>query len=624
MKSWRSLITWLRPTARSPAGTGKSPTTRATLPEIAGRPLRLRLLIWILLALLPAAALALVQGLERISSDVADVRDLLIQTAKATGSDTETLLASEEQILRSLSNLPQVREGTTECSKALTDALKGLSYFTNIGRANSHGDILCAAVPPSEPTDVSTRPWWPNADQRMGFFVTPQIYSNIARRNVLAGVLPLQNGTRKFDGVMVVTLDVRWLDTMLASKVLRDGAVAGIFDSAGTLIASNDHAAAARIFGTRVRSASIRSELLSATGPDGTAYSYTVVPLPGEFAYAAYAMRDRDLFTGTYFHVATDLLLPVLMLGAASLAIWIATGRLVTRWIVYLRRIAMAYGRGHYAIRPTALAEAPGEFRLLGETFSNMAAAVQDRDRELREALEQKSLLIKETHHRVKNNLQIVMSLLSLQSGQLKDPVSQGALKQAQARVNALALVHRILHEIEDLDAVDVKSLLEDLAHQIQEGFGAERRDLRLELEIASRRIPSDLAVPLTLFTVEALTNAFKHAYPPGTRGGVIRLTLIPIEDGKLRLAVEDKDRKSTRLNSSHLGISYAVFCLKKKITTWRSTWIDGASRPSLAIARDTGRAGALEAGLVGRRNKAPLTESAPGSQKGRNNTTRR
>jgi two-component sensor histidine kinase len=504
---------------------------------------------------LPAAALSLIQGWDRVSRDVADVRERLIETAKATASDTETLLASEEQILRSLSNIPEVREGGAGCAEALTNAMKGLSYFTNIGRANANGDILCAAVPPPGSTDVSTRPWWPNADQRMGFFVTPQIYSNIAKRNVLAGVLPLQNSARKFDGVMVVTLDVRWLDTLLASDVQPAGAVVGIFDTAGTLIASNDRAAAERIFGTRVRAASVKSELLSATGPDGTDYSYTVVALPGEFAYAAYAMRDSDLFTGTYFHVATDLLLPVLMLGAASLAIWIATDRLVTRWIVYLRRIATAYGRGHYAIRPAALADAPSEFRLLGETFSNMAAAVQDRDRELREALEQKSLLIKETHHRVKNNLQIVMSLLSLQAGQLKDPASQAVLKQAQARVNALALVHRILHEIEDLDAVDVKNLLQDLARQIQEGFGAERRDLKLHLEIASRRLPSELAVPLTLFTVEALTNAFKHAYPPGTRGGVVRVTLLPVEDGKLRLTIEDDGLGNEQHEAAPQGI---------------------------------------------------------------------
>jgi two-component sensor histidine kinase len=494
-----------------------------------------------MLALLPAAILALIQGWDRVSRDVADVQDLLTQTAKASAGDAETLIASEEQILRALANLPEVREGAPGCGEVLANALKGLTYFTNIGRANAEGEILCAAVPPDGSTDVSTRPWWPNADQRMGFFVTPQIFSNIAKRNVLAGVLPLQNSMRRFDGVMVVTLDVGWLDNALMEDTHPEGAVAGIFDSAGTLIASNNYEAAHQIFGARgIRAAAARDALLSGTGPGGVDYSYAVVPLNEGFAYAAYAMPDRELFTGTYLHVATDLLLPVLMLGAASLAIWIATDRLVTRWIVYLRRIATAYGRGHYAIRPAALADAPNEFRLLGETFSNMAVAVQDRDRELREALEQKSLLIKETHHRVKNNLQIVMSLLSLQSGKLTDAASQNALKQAQARVNALALVHRILHEIEDLDAVDVKTLLHDLVRQIQEGFGAERRDLKSDLDIATRKLPSELAVPLTLFTVEALTNAFKHAYPPGTRGGVIRVTLLPVDDGKLRLTIED------------------------------------------------------------------------------------
>ena len=90
---------------------------------------------------------------------------------------------------------------------------------------------------------------------------------------------------------------------------------------------------------------------------------------------------------------------------------------------------------------------------------------------------------------------------------------------------------------------MDVQRLIQDLAHQIQEGFGAERRDLRLEVDIAPRQMPSEIAVPLTLFTVEALTNAFKHAYPLGARGGAIRLSLVPIGNGKLRLAVEDDGR---------------------------------------------------------------------------------
>src|SRR5262245_24907350 len=103
MKSWRSWITWRRPTPRIPAEmTLTTPTTRGVIPPEAGvgHPLRLRLLFWIMLALLPAAILALVQGWDRVEGDVSDVQDLLTQTAKASAGDAETLIASEEQILR--------------------------------------------------------------------------------------------------------------------------------------------------------------------------------------------------------------------------------------------------------------------------------------------------------------------------------------------------------------------------------------------------------------------------------------------------------------------------------------------------------------------------------------------
>ena len=537
MKLWRNLTDWLRSTRSKQV---KDQAARQTLPEVGGRPLRLRLLFWITIWLLPAAFVSVVQGIDRVQRDVADVRDRLIRTASASAADEENVLASGGQVLSALSNQPEVRNGTPECGQALLNALKGLNYLTNIARLDAKGNLVCAAyIPPPEQRNAADRPWWAEAAESTGFFITPQVYSTVAQRNVLGGILPLRTSTGAFDGVMALAFDVSWLDVLLHTKPIQAGAVVAVFDPAGTTVASNDPELAEKVFAHRP-DASQAGKLLSATA-NGETWSYALVPLLNKAASVGFAMRDRTLFASTYLHVATDLLLPVLMLGLASAAIWIATDRQVTRWIVYLRRVATAYGRGHYAIRPVALEEAPSEFRMLGETFSTMAAAVQDRDRRLREALAQKSLLIKETHHRVKNNLQIVMSLLSLQAGQLRDPKAQEVLRQAQIRVNALALVHRILHEIEDLGAVDLKRLIEDLAHQIHEGFGADRRDLHLELDITARQAPSDLAVPLTLFTVEAMTNAFKHAYPVSTKGGGrIKVSLLPVSGGKLRLSIED------------------------------------------------------------------------------------
>jgi two-component sensor histidine kinase len=494
----------------------------------------LTIVVW----LLPAAIVSVVQGLDRLNRDNEDVRERLIQTARATAGDEQNMLASAEQILRALANQPEVRGVTAECHQALASALRGLSFFVNIARFDANGNMVCSALEPDRPLNVKDRAWWNEALRQPAFFITRPMSHPMTGTLVVSGVLPLRNASGEFSGVLDIGLDVQWLDFMLRVKQLPEGAVAAIFDSSGVLLAANNEAEAVRIFSERVAITNTE-RLFSARTPQGEDWSYAIAPLLGSSAFIGFAMRDADLFRDTYIHVGTNLLLPVLMLGLASAAIWIATDRLVLRWLVYLRRIAAAYARGHYTIRP-ALQDAPSEFRTLGDTLNTMADAVQERDRNLRDAVEQKTMLIRETHHRVKNNLQIVMSLLSLQMGQLRDPAGREALRQAQIRVNALALVHRILYELEDQDAVDLKRLIADLAHQIQEGFGAERRDLRIELDLASRRVAGDTAVPITLFTVEALTNAFKHAFPTNARGGVIRISLLPIEQGQLRLTIED------------------------------------------------------------------------------------
>jgi two-component sensor histidine kinase len=461
-----------------------------------------------------------------------------VQTARATGSDGQNLLASAELILRAQANRPEVREGAPECDRALESALQGLSFFPNLARVDRNGHVVCAALP-NEPLDFRDSDWWGVARATPGFFITEPAFSPLTNSIVMRGILPLRNPEGAFDGTLNISLDLQWLDFMLQDQQLPEGAVAALFNRTGALISASDQDQAAEVFRGGVRP-ELSNELLSGIGEDGEAWSYAVAPLTGTSTYIGFAMPTSILFRSTSLHVATDLLLPALMLGLASIAIWIATDRLVLRWIDYLRRIAVAYSRGHYAIRPNILNTAPSEFRTLGGTLTSMAAAVHERDCDLRESIEQKNTLNREIHHRVKNNLQIVMSLLSLQTAQLQDEGARDALRDTQTRVNALALVHRILHELEDVYSVDFTELLSGLVHQVREGFGAAKSDIKLDLELVQRQMTSDVAVPLTLFAVEALTNIFKHAYPPGAYGGTIKVSLAEEQGGNLKLAIED------------------------------------------------------------------------------------
>jgi two-component sensor histidine kinase len=480
------------------------------------------------------------QGVDRARHDTADARAQLAQTALAAATPEQNMLSSAEQILRALANISEVRDVTPDCNHDFGEALRGLTFFTNITRLDAKGTVICAALPESLGHSASQRPIWQEVRKSTSFIVSGEMRSATTSQRVIVGFLPLRSGRGAFQGALAIALDVRWLDYIVRASELPKGSVVALFDRQGTIVTSNRPDIAKTLF-TRSNLAGAVQEgtLVSAKDPGGHAWTFATAPLVGRNIFVGFAMRESSLLGSTYVHVGADFLLPFLMIALTWIAIWIVTERQLTRWIVYLRRIAAAYRTGHYSIRPS-LESAPTEFRILGDALAEMAAAIQDRDRNLREAVAQKTMLIREVHHRVKNNLQIVMSLLSLQARQLQDPASQEALRQARARINALALVHRILYEIEDQSTVDIKRLIGDLTEQTHEGFGGDRRDIRITVDMMERAASGDIAVPLALFTVEALTNAFKHAFPPGQNGGTIRVRLEKLADGQLRLSIED------------------------------------------------------------------------------------
>lgn len=122
-------------------------------------------------------------------------------------------------------------------------------------------------------------------------------------------------------------------------------------------------------------------------------------------------------------------------------------------------------------------------------------------------------LLLKELHHRVKNNLQILSSLLSLQSQQLTDDTAIKAVKSSESRINAMALIHRKLYTIDQNRTVDIKEYITELIQYLVYSYGYHERNFKLDLEIKEISIDVDKAIPLGLILNELISNAFKHAY---------------------------------------------------------------------------------------------------------------
>ena len=502
----------------------------------------MRLLAIVIGLLLPLVVLIIVQGIDRARREIVDSRVRLAQTASTAAGPEQNILASAEQILRALANMGDVRQATAECSNDLAEALHGLSFFTNISRLDAHGTVICAALPAAVGTSAAKQAIWPEALQSRDFVVSGEMVSPITHQRVVAGMLPLRNARGDFIGALAIGVDLRWLEFMERANKLPDGSVVALFNRHGHIITANRPDVAQSLFGDPANWSTAQGAIGSAKDAKDHSWTFATAPVVDRSVFVGFAMREWSLMAPTYVNVGADFIVPILLILFTWATVWIVSERQLTRWIVYLRRISEAYRTGHYAIRPV-LDGAPTEFRLLGEGLSDMAAAIQERDRNLREAVAQKTVLVREVHHRVKNNLQIVMSLLSLQAGRLRDPAATEALRQARARINALALVHRILYEIEDQNTIDLKRLVTDLAEQTHEGFGGDRRDIRVTVDAVARTAPGDVAVPLALFTVEALTNAFKHAFTPETHGGTIHVSLQEFDSEKLRLAVEDDGR---------------------------------------------------------------------------------
>ncbi len=489
-----------------------------------------------------------------IERDAERRRETMSLVAQEAASRAEYVLASAPALL----NIIAASSPKDPCANPLRSMIDGLPELANLGVVDAKGDVLCSTQEGGQGTSVASRDWFQTLHNSNTESVqSTAYYGPVSRQWIIATARRRANPDGTFAGAFVLGVPVNALARQLERAGLSKDTEIALLDTSGQVFSSNHWSKLNPEVMGKLRSSKTGAfELASLSGQ---VREISIVPLADNDFYAMLSAPKPPPIALENVSAFGNFALPLLAWLLALVTAWLATDRLVLRWLDYLRRIAGLYASGKLSVQPLrARRQAPGEINVLADTMEAMAVSVRDRTHSLEAALEARDAAMKEIHHRVKNNLQIINSLLSLQGRKVKDPVAIAVLDAARARINALSLIHRSLYEHNDIRSVEVKSFLTELTMQLDQALGAEDQRIRIESSIDNDTIDADVAVPLALFTAEAVTNSVKHAFPPGrgVAGGRV-LVSYRVGEKETLLTVEDDgigDAEAAAAASSGIG----------------------------------------------------------------------
>lgn len=275
----------------------------------------------------------------------------------------------------------------------------------------------------------------------------------------------------------------------------------------------------------------------TARSVNGLERVYSVVPLIEQNLYALGTWPGE----GNRFRAMDTLpaaMFPAMMWAASLIVGWLAAGQLVTRHVRRLRGAISAFAGGDRAVRPIDVSGAPMELRQLSDAFVRMTDTILHDEAELENAVHQKEVLLRELHHRVKNNLQLIASILNMQVRQARSPEAKWLMKGVRDRVMSLATIHRGLYQTSGLTDIRADELLSDISRQLVNMATGPGRRLTIQQDFEPVRLTPDQAVPLSLFLTEALTNAMKYAHRDGDELPYLNITLTRLNETRVILRI--------------------------------------------------------------------------------------
>ncbi len=500
--------------------------------------IRFRLGMAMALAMLPILLLGAVQAQADFREQAAERRADLHLAAVRSAADAKARIDAAALVLTVLS--PESLG--LYCAPRLGALVDRLEGYDALYRVSPTGAIVCRSDAAADAaTSVANTVWFQRLKAGEEMVVARAERGMPTRPAMVVGVRS-QRPLGTFDGAMAGVVPLDSLRPRIDDPGLPAGAQAALTDAQGNVLTATDIAAFdlsgnASVEGWVDRARTGRNAIFEARDASGQNRVYAGAALAGRDVYVLFSAPATGWLSWARLNPIGLVLMPLVAWLTAFAAIMLVSERIIIRWLEYLERVASIYAKGRFTVRPTQATNAPSEIRVLAATLDELADNISARDAALNESLAEKDALMREIHHRVKNNLQIISSLLSMQQRALTDAPAKAALGDTRQRIAALALIYRTLYQSENIRHADARDFLTELVGQLVASEAGRGHLVTSSVKADSLLVDPDKLAPLALWLVEAVTNAQKHAF--AGRGGDLQVRFTVAGDTSV-LEVQD------------------------------------------------------------------------------------
>ncbi|MEL6915502.1 MAG: sensor histidine kinase [Pseudomonadota bacterium] len=489
------------------------------------------------LALLPLGLISIYQT-RAVIGEAQELTNaaLTSQTIAAATAERELI---QEAVGAAAALAAALAEGVTNCDALLDDFVSAGNPYIFAGFTSADGIMRCSST--GAVVDFSDEPGLTQALALNG----PTISMNTEGRVTGQSVVLISHAARRGEeAVGLVTLSVpHWIANPLLEDAGagEDGLMLASINSEGSLISSSVPLSDAADFlpadTDLVEVFGRKGSTFSARAKDGALRVYTVSRMiEGQLALVG----SWPAYTGAVASISSAqawaLGFPVLMWFAGVGVAYFGLQRLVVRHIRHLRSSMRRFALGDREDAFLELVDAPEELAEAERAFNRMAIIITEAENRQLKDLQDKEVLLKEVHHRVKNNLQLIASIINMQAREAKHGETRRMLANLQRRVRGLAMLHRSLYITPDETRVDSAALVEMVVADTS--ALAREQDIEVRANLAGAPLFPDQAVPFSMLVSEAMTNAFKHHGKGADGRAFIDISLEPAENGLHRLTV--------------------------------------------------------------------------------------